>query len=501
MSKSKKSLLTSVSALLYTLLNGLLGMIVISLTISKYGSDFNGLTASANQLVNVILVIEGGFTIATNVALFSPYIKKDWFKINQIRNATSQKFKQIGLIFLLIGLLSSFIYSFFIKTNYTYIYIFTILVLSIVPSFFNLYYSIKWKILFQMEQKEYVLNIISICTITLTHLTNIILIINNTNPLWTRVTVFIFAILNIFFIFILGKKSYKNIDNTINGDLELIKGTSDVFVQKITNALYSTLPVFYITTFLGTKITSVYIVYYNVFTLIKNLLYAFLNGPRMALGQSIKEKNKDELFELFMKYQFISFSVMTLFICMTYSLMIPFLQIYIHGNTDIDYVNYSFLFLLTLISLFETLHLPSGVLLNMAGRFKTCKNIQVTACIILLLGISIGNIFLGINGILLGVLLTAISLCIMEVYAIHEHFFKNKLKNYVIYVLKFILILIFIIYINNFCIHNIYTFMEFILLSMKIFIIDLIILVFCLFIFFTKELTSVCKILIPLLKK
>ena len=45
---------------------------------------FNGVVATANQFVNLLLIIEGGFTTAINVALFKPYVQNDTKKINAI---------------------------------------------------------------------------------------------------------------------------------------------------------------------------------------------------------------------------------------------------------------------------------------------------------------------------------------------------------------------------------------------------------------------------------
>ena len=97
--RSKNSLLNAVTALLMTLVNGLMGIVVTKLVISAYGSDFNGLNSTANQIVNVLLILEGGFTLASNVALFTPLTKGDLPLVNGVLAATRQKFRKTQRIY------------------------------------------------------------------------------------------------------------------------------------------------------------------------------------------------------------------------------------------------------------------------------------------------------------------------------------------------------------------------------------------------------------------
>ena len=97
--RSSITLLNALSAIGLTFVNGILGIVVTRMVIGQYGSDFNGLNSTANQIVNVLLVIEGGFTLASNVALFSPLTNKDYRTVNRILSVTRRKFKQIGILF------------------------------------------------------------------------------------------------------------------------------------------------------------------------------------------------------------------------------------------------------------------------------------------------------------------------------------------------------------------------------------------------------------------
>lgn len=69
MNKTRNSIYNAITSLLLTMLNGLTSIVIIQKIIEVYGSDFNGLNSTVNQLINMLLVVEGGFTLAISVSL------------------------------------------------------------------------------------------------------------------------------------------------------------------------------------------------------------------------------------------------------------------------------------------------------------------------------------------------------------------------------------------------------------------------------------------------
>ena len=130
MQRNKKSILNAISAVLLTVCNGLIGIISVKFILIFFGSDFNGLNSTASQLVNVLMIFEGGFTIATNVALFKPYIQKDYNKINSIITATRNTFKKIGILSFVAGVILSFGYSLIINTDLNRVLVFAIFLID-----------------------------------------------------------------------------------------------------------------------------------------------------------------------------------------------------------------------------------------------------------------------------------------------------------------------------------------------------------------------------------
>ncbi|MED3645225.1 hypothetical protein P5F75_17900 [Caldifermentibacillus hisashii] len=427
MEKSKRSLYTAISSVILTLVNGLFGFVVTKLIIIHYGSDFNGLNATVTQFINMLLIVEGGFTLATNVALFKPLSVSKYEIVNSILSATRRIFIKIGLLFFVIGILASIIYTIIINSNLPKSIIFMTLMMTVISTVFNLIFTTKYRILIQTEQKEYIINLVNIITIFLTQILIILIILFQQHMLIVRFIIMLGSIFNGLMIGYVCRKSYNFIDFSVKPNYKLIRGTKDVFVQKFTSMVYTSVPIVYISMTAGTIYASIFAVYNSVFSILKNVIYSFVNAPRIGFGRLIAERNKNYVMKVFLQYEFIVIILISGILSTAAVLILPFIGIYTRGVEDIDYIDKYLAVILIGITFFEIIHIPSGNIINMAGKFKIGKNIQNIACISLITLMIIGNHLFSFYGILLSVLFTSIILAILEIYYIHVVYFKDGL--------------------------------------------------------------------------
>lgn len=474
MNRTNKSALIAVSSTLNNLMNSIIGLILTSLIIKTYGSDFNGLTATSTQFVNMLLIVEGGFTTAINVALFQPYVNNDIDMISKIRFSAETKFKKIGILFLVIGILSSIVYAFFIKTSYDYLFTLSIFIIAIIPVFLNIYSSLKWKILFQMEQKDYIINGISLVITLVTFIINICIVFSHGTPILIRLVMMFFSILNITLVCQLGKRRFSHFTKKVPLKKNLIKGVNDVFVLNLTGVIYASFPILYITATAGTTMASVYAVYNGIFMIIKSIVTSVMRAPTIALGQLINEDIKRAR-TIFKSYQFSSFFMVIFFLSVTMSLAIPFVSLMTKGNTDIEYKNFFLLFSFSAIFLLESIHIPSGQMIIMSGRYKLCKRIQLIALFTIGMFSFIGNIFFGVYGTIIAVFLAALVLCLLEVYFNYKLILKESVNSYIKLFAISILTIVINLLINSFISIEINDYFDFILMGIVYSIIDIII--------------------------
>ena len=439
-SRSKNSILNAISAMALTLVNGLLGVVVTKMVISHYGSDFNGLNSTANQIVNMLLILEGGFTVASNVSLFAPLTNGDINTVNGILSATLKKFRKIALLFLGIGAAVAVGYGFMVKSQLPTEFVITVVLMTIVPAAFNLFYATTYRVLLQTQQKEYIISFITMLTIGSGHIANMVMM-SFGGPMWAvRFITMCFAFLNSFLIAGYVRRKNKFIDFKAAPKGDMIKGTKDVMVQKITGVIYNSFPIIFLSVSPtgSTVLASVYAVYNQVFVMIKSLLHAAIDAPRLSFGQLLTEKKKEEVWPTFKQYEFIAFFAVFALLTTAFALILPFIEIYTSGVTDANYYDPVIALLMVLIAVTEMIHIPSGHLLNMAGKFKISKNFQLIACITLVVTMLVGGAFLGVYGMLGALLLCAVLLAVLEMGYVHLFFFENKLWELIKLMLPFV---------------------------------------------------------------
>ncbi len=428
-SRNRLSLYNALSAIAMTLVNGLFGIVVTRMVIGFYGSDFNGLNATANKIVNILLILEGGFTVASNVALFGPLTRQEYDTVSGILNATRQKFRKIGLLFLAIGLAIAGVYGLVVQSNLPWDFVFTLIVMTVVPVAFNLYYATTYRVLLQTQQKEYVFSLLSVLTIGAGHIANILTVLLR-GPMWMiRFNTMVFTLLNSVLLGAYVKKKNRFLDKKAPARPELISGTGDIMAQKITGVIYQAAPMIFLTVSPtgGTVLASVYYVYDQVFQMLKILLHSVIDAPRHSLGQLMTEREKKDVWPVFAQYEYIGFLAVFVALTTCCALIMPFIGLYTADFTDADYYDITIAMLMIVTATIEMLHVPSGHLLNMAGRFRICRIIHVTSCITLIVSLLAGGLLFGVYGMLCAVLLCAVLLAVLEMGYVHCKFFTGKL--------------------------------------------------------------------------
>lgn len=428
MSKGAKSLYTALSSIAYTLIYGLFSLVVIRLIITTYGSDFNGINSAASQFIGILLLFEGGFSMAINVSLFKPIVERDTDRINRILSAAKSIFLKIGRLVLIFGIPASLGYSFLVKSNLPWEITAITFIMVVIPTAINLAYATKYTILLQSDQREYVVNNIKILSVIFSQLLILVIVSLKFHMLYVRLATMAGAILSSIFIIYACKKRYTYLDFKQVPDYSSTKGTKDVMAQKITGMFYGTVPILFISATVGTLYASVYAVYSGVFMLLKGIVSAFTSSPRMGLGQLIAEREISYVKEVFVLYEFLVFLSFFCLLSVLVVLIMPFITLYTEGVSDINYLNWNVTGLFIGITFFEVIHLPSGHIINMAGKFKISRNFQVIAFFVLLTSMITGNILFGFYGILASVLITATLLAVLEISYIHFIYFKGSIK-------------------------------------------------------------------------
>lgn len=431
MNKKKKSLFNAISAFMQTIFTSLLNLVLAREILTTFGSDYNGINSTISQIISTLLILEGGFTLATNVALFNPFSQNDYSRINGILSATRNRFLKIGGLIFALGTIVAFVYPFTVTTDMPYWMMVSLTFTVLIPSSINIGISMKYRVVILAEQKEYIITMLNFTTSTVGTILSIIAIKLGFNMVIVRGVHMITTLICYALIILYCKKNYPLIKFKEKPLYSEIKGTKDVIILKLTSLLYTTIPVVVISTIPGngTLLASVYSVYKSVTIMIRNTMTAVINAPRLSFGALMAEGKIKEAEKMFCVYELIACLANNIIIGTTCLLILPFITIYTSGVTDINYNNPLLAIIMTATVLIEIIHIPSGQIIQMAGRFAASKKIQLTACIALLITMVFGKYFWGMYGVALSTLVAAIILAILEMFYTRAKIFKSSFKK------------------------------------------------------------------------
>lgn len=417
--RTKKTALVLLTNLLTTIITSMFSLVINYKVLATLGSDYNGVNSTAAQVITILSLIEGGFTLAAQVALYKPVAQGDNNRISQLVTHAAQKMRVYGLWTLIIGVAVSCIYAGLVKSSLTYFSILCVMLLAVIGAAFNLGAVSQYRILFQVTQTEYKCGYLNIVSQFMLYFA-VCFVLNRTNNIVAvRMVYLLVEVLRGIAIVILAQKSFVGVDYHANVDGIQLKGTREVFVAKITTLIYESGPVLFISTFIGTASTSVYALYLSITNIVLSVLTSIVNAPTHGLGQLIAEgsdkRNHQKLIEVYTEYEIIIATANAFLCSVTFVMLKPFVGLYTGRVTDINYVDIFYCVVMVLILLIQVLHMPSGICINVAGRFKAVRNIQLVASIVLIFSIIIGVILGGLKGLLFGKLFTATVLAIIEV--------------------------------------------------------------------------------------
>lgn len=428
MNKTKKTALNFTTSVINLFLNGIFTIIVVRRVLDVFGSDYNGLNATVTQVILVFTLVDGSFTLASLVALYKPYSMQDFSLFNRIISTTKSALLRIGAITIVSGIVFSLIYPFFVNTSLDYGTILIILLISLITVSFNTLFVNKYRVIYQVTQSEYIINLFQSLNIILSQIGALLVITYTRNLVLLRLQYALFTVLTGLLVIYMAKRRFKFIDFHQETDFSLIKGTKDVMVTATTGMIYRSAPTFFISAFSGTMYTSVYSVYNYAITIIHNVIYGFLESPKNALGQILSSGRQDHINRVFDEYERTTILLINIFFTTTYVMLIPFIRIYTRGISDVRYEDPFIASFLVLNAVLMLIHIPSGIAINLAGHFKAVRRIQVTALISLMFTMVIFGYFFGLRGIIFSNTCTSLILALQEITYTRKNILKTKLS-------------------------------------------------------------------------
>lgn len=378
-----------------------LGIVVPRLVLTSFGSEVNGLLNSITQIFAYFTLIEAGIGATTLQALYKPTADDDRDSINGILSATSIYYKRVAVIYFLAVLSFAIIYPFTVESSLPKSWVFLIIVLNGMGSVINFWVQGKYVIFLNSIGKTYINTNLATVSSVLTSVSKIVLLTMGCDVLSLQVVYFAISIIKMLFIYIYIKRNYSWINVKSEPNYQALSQKNSVLIHQISFLIFSNTDILLITYFLGLKEVSVYSMYLMFFTYVNVFATQIYNGFTFRLGQIYNSsielyKKYHDIFEVF--YLVIVFVMFT----MTYMFIVPFLELYTKGVTDINYLDYRLAFLFFFMQVLTCGRNSSIMVINYAGHFKDTLKQTITESVINVVCSLVCLYFFGIYGVLLG---------------------------------------------------------------------------------------------------
>lgn len=448
--KTKMAFFNIISNIFGKILIIILGIIVPKLIIENFGSETNGLLASISGIFVYLNLLEMGIGGASRQALYRPITENNQDKINSIMSATNVFYQKTGVYFLACISILAFLFPIILKSEIEYFEIVLIILVTAISSLINYFFSAKYVVLINADNKGHVINIINSFTSVIISLTKIVLILNSFDILTVQIS---FSLINVFKAFILKlyiSKNYKNLNLNVKPDMESISQKSYVIVHQMADIVFKNTDVLILSVFCGLKVASVYAIYNTIYSHIAFIPEAFYNGIVSSFGQLYTE-NKERFKKIYNFYEVYYVGLIFVFFVVTYVLLIPFMQLYTNDMNDFNYIDQKLSLMFFAVYILSYLRSPSLTLINITGQFKST---QMSAVIEMIINLIISLILvnkIGIYGVLVGTIVALIYRSIdLNLYTSKNILFRSSITLILRWIINSLIGLVIIFYMKSF---------------------------------------------------
>lgn len=430
MNRTNKFLLNTTSTAFLQIITFLSGFIVPKIMLTFYGSEINGLVTSITQFISYFNLVEAGLSGAAIFNLYKPLSENNHQKISGIVNAAQKYYIQAGSLFLLLTILLSIIYPFYITIdNMSYLEIAILVLLIGLNGALDFFTLARYRVLLTADQRTYVISFASSIAKLIDIAIIFFLAVNRNSIIIVKGLALTNILIRSLILFCYVKKHYNYLDKTVTPNKEGLNQKWSVLYLQILGTLQSSLPVISLTLF--TKdllLISVYTIYNMILGGINSLLSIFINGLNASFGEIIAKNDQDKLKDIYNEFEFAYYILITVAYSLCLVVILPFIKIYTANIKDTNYILPFLSILFVLNGFFYNLKTPQGMLVGSAGLFRNTRFQTSLQAMILLIGCVVLTPFYNIYGIMIASIISNVYRCIDLLFYIPKNVTKLSYK-------------------------------------------------------------------------
>ena len=502
-SRTGKFLKNSASTFLYQIILLLSGFITPRIMLSFYGSQINGLVSSVAQFVSYISLVQAGLSAATIYSLYKPLADNDRDEISSIVTAAKKFYYKSGYIFLALIIVLAIAYPFFvdIPSGLGYSDILLLVFISGVSGAIDFFTLAKYQALLTADQKNYVISLSSAVYV----ITNTVIIAIFASLKFNITAVKGVALSAVFIrtaiLIVYCKRKYPYINYNARPNYSALSKRWDALFQQVLGVVQNGAPVIMLTVVTGDlTLISIYTIYNMVVAGLNAVLGIFISGLSSSFGEVIAKNEQKTLQKAYDDFETAYYILICIVYSVSFVMILPFVKIYTAGINDADYVNSLIGFLFILNGFIYNIKTPQGMLVLSAGLYKETRYRSLTqALLIIVVGVPLTFKF-GIIGVLLGLLVSNIYRAIDLLFFIPKYVTKlpviSTIKKWLIMALNITLVIL----IGTHFIPNIDNYLNWIIAACFVGIVSVLINIISFSAVSAKEVKSLLKRIVGLIK-
>lgn len=403
-SRGQKALLNTAVLGVYQLMHFVCGLILPRLFLLHFGSEYTGLASSITQFLNYITILQFGIAGATRFALYKALAEKDALGINGIVNATQNYMRKVALVLLAyIGVLAV-VYPYIAETAIPPFEVFLLVLIVGASSFAQYFFGITYQILLTADQRLYIYNIIITVATILNTVLAVVLMKMGCNIHLVKLGSAVVFVLSPIILSMYVRRNYK-LDKNVPPDKSYLRNRWDVMWHSIANIVHDGTDLVVLTVFTNVKYVAVYTVHYLVVNGLFQVFSVFTNSLEAAFGNMFAKGEHKTAYRNFELYEFFVACFISVVFSCAFVLIVPFVQVYTAGVTDVDYTMPAFAAVVVIAQMVMCIRQPYLTVVCAAGHYKQTRNGAIAEAVINLIISIVLTKFFGIIGVAIGTLI------------------------------------------------------------------------------------------------
>ncbi len=426
--RTRRAIKNVMASFAYNVVALVCGLIVPKLILSYFGSEYNGIVASATQFMNYITILTVGIAGPTRVALYDSLAKNDDEKTSGVLKATDIFMKKFSAAIILYAVAIMILLPVIAHTTIPKAEIAILVGIVSFSMFVEYFFTVANHTLLTSDQREYVYDISTSVTLLVNCAMTYGLIRTGYNIFIVKSVSSLIFLIKPLIIATYIKKQY-NINRNVRPNDSALKQRGDAAATSIANIIHDNIDLVLLTCVVDIKLVSVYTIYNMIIIKIRAIMQMFTNGLEAGFGNIIAKGEKEALIKNFKLYEFLMFVFVSIVFPCVLVLIVPFVENYTAGVTDINYIIPSFAILMVISEAIYCIRQPYVTLVQAAGKYKETRNGAILEAVSnLLVSVILINL-IGFQGVVIGTIVANTIRTVQYFVFIHREIVNLNLSN------------------------------------------------------------------------